>query len=142
MTHISFYYGVADRLQAAAQWLVRPGRRTMRIAILAAEREQAALDRLLWESPAIGFLPHCRATHRDANETAVLLADELSAIPHHECVLNLTDGIPAGFERFERMVEIISHHDSDRLPGRQRYRYYRDHGYQIENTDMSRGFSA
>ena len=37
--------------------------------------------------------------------------------PHHEVLVNLGDAeVPAGFERFERLVEVVTAHDeADRL---------------------------
>lgn len=140
MTHVTFLHNVPDRLRAAAEWLAFPAQRGTPIAVLATDAGLSTLDRMLWESPSTGFTPHCRAGHRDAAETRIVLTSDLSTIVHNACVLNLTDAIPSGFERFDRLIEIISRNDADRLPGRDRYRYYRDHGYQLENSDISRGF--
>lgn len=141
MTHVTFLHSVPDRFQAAAQWLALAEQRQTQIAVIAPEGSLALLERVLWEVPATGFTPHCRATHRNATETPVVLTSDLTEISHNSCVLNLTDEVPAGFERFDRLVEIISRNDADRLPGRERYRYYRDHGYQLQNTDKSQGFN-
>jgi DNA polymerase-3 subunit chi len=140
MTQISFFHGARDRLQAIAAWLGRAGGegRQVLVYVPAAERSEH-LDRLLWTHPATGFTPHCRANDPIAAETPVLLAAELDNPPHDFCLLNLSNEIPPGFSRFQQLIEIISVDDEDRLPGRERFRFYRERGYPLENRDISGG---
>lgn len=140
MTQISFFHGARDRLQAIAAWLGRAaseGRRVL-VYVPAGERSER-LDRLLWAHPATGFAPHCRADDKLAAETPIVLAAELEHPPHDGCLLNLSDEIPPGFSRFQQLIEIISVEDEDRLPGRERFRFYRERGYPLENRDISGG---
>lgn len=140
MTQISFFHGARNRLQAIAAWLVRAGGegRQVLVYVPAGERSEL-LDRLLWTHPATGFLPHCRAKDPLAPETPIILASELDTPPHDGCLLNLSDEIPPGFSRFQQLIEIISVEDEDRLPGRERFRFYRERGYPLENRDISGG---
>jgi DNA polymerase-3 subunit chi len=140
MTQISFFHGASDRLQAIAAWLVRAGSegRQVLVYVPAGDRSEQ-LDRLLWTHPATGFVPHCRASDPMAAETPILLAAELDDPPRDNCLLNLSNEIPPGFSRFQQLIEIISVDDEDRLPGRERFRFYRERGYPLENRDISGG---
>lgn len=140
MTQISFFHGARDRLQAVVAWLARAcsdGRQVL-VYVPAGERGEQ-LGRLLWTHPATGFLPHCRTSDPMAAETPILLAAELDNPPHDNCLLNLSNEIPPGFSRFQDLIEIISVEDEDRLPGRERFRFYRERGYPLENRDISGG---
>ncbi len=140
MTQISFFHGARDRLQAVVAWLARAcsdGRQVL-VYVPAGERSEQ-LGRLLWTHPATGFLPHCRTSDPMAAETPILLAAELDKPPHDKCLLNLSNEIPPGFSRFQHLIEIISVEDEDRLPGRERFRFYRERGYPLENRDISGG---
>lgn len=140
MTQISFLHGAHDRLQAVAQWLgiaSHQGRRVMVYVPVGERREQ--LDRLLWIHPANGFTPHCLADDKLAAETPVVLAAALEHPLHDECLLNLSDEIPPGFSRFQQLVEVVSTEESVRLPGRERFRFYRERGYPLEARDISGG---
>ncbi|MDI6747405.1 MAG: DNA polymerase III subunit chi [Rhodocyclaceae bacterium] len=148
MTHITFLHGAADRIQSAAQWLQKAwGERQLplpAILVYVPDAEQATrLDRLLWTQPPLAFLPHCRIDSPLAGETPVLLTDNLDrnpAAPHQEsCLLNLGNTLPATFSRFEHLVEIVSTDDADRLPARDRFKFYRERGYAIDNRDISGG---
>jgi len=140
MTKITFLHGAHDRLQAVAAWLGQAsnqGRRVLVYVPTGDRREQ--LDRLLWAHPATGFTPHCRADSNLAPETPIVLASALDQPLHDECLLNLSDEVPSGFSRFKELIEIVSIEDADRVPGRERFRFYRERGYPLETSDISGG---
>jgi len=59
-------------------------------------------------------------------------------VVHEQLLINLNAQCPAVFSRFERVIEIVSTDDADRELARERYRFYRDRGYEIRNHDMSK----
>ncbi len=140
MTEITFLHGARDRLQAIAAWLAHAGaeHKPVLVYVPAGERCEQ-LDRLLWTQPAIGFVAHCRADDKLAAETPVILASGLDNPLHDNCLVNLSDEIPPGFSRFRQLIEIVSAEDGDRLPGRARFRHYRERGYPLETRDISGG---
>ena len=101
--------------------------------------DAARLDRILWTQPQLSFLPHCRADSPLAAETPILLTDHLDNPPQESCLMNLGNELPANFSRFEHLVEIVSTDDRDRLPARERFKFYRDRGYPIDSQDISGG---
>lgn len=138
MTTVEFLHGAADRVQSAARWLQQAWGRRESVLVYAPDPEIAArLDRVLWTQPALSFLPHCASTSPLAAETPILLADRLDDPPHDGCLLNLSNTLPSSFSRFQHLVEIVSTDDADRLPARERFKFYRDRGYAIESRDIS-----
>lgn len=141
MTRICFYTNAADRLQAAAAWLAASWREHAPVRVFAPDAALAErLDRLLWTQSALAFLPHCTADSPLAEETPVVIASTLDPLSADHCLLNLSDEIPPGFSRFEELIEIISIDDRVRLPARERFRYYRERGYALENRNATDGF--
>lgn len=140
MTRILFFHGAADRVQFAAAWLEKLCLSGQQATVFAPRPEIAErLDRLLWQQPATGFLPHCRADSPLAEETPILIAERLESLSRHQRLLNLGDEVPAEFARFEELVEIVSTDESDKGPARERYRFYRERGYALDNQDVSGG---
>ncbi len=140
MTHIRFLHGAPDRLAAAAAWLRLAWQERRPVVVYAPLRQRAEqLDRLLWTQPATGFIPHCTADSPLAAETPIVLAASLDEPPHDGTLLNLADELPPGFSRFEEIVEIVSVDDADRLPARERFKFYRERGYPIDARDISGG---
>ena len=53
-------------------------------------------------------------------------------------LLNLSNDLPPGFSRFEDLVEVVSEDDAVRLPARERVKFYRDRGYEIQFRDLAK----
>jgi DNA polymerase-3 subunit chi len=140
VTRISFFHGASDRLQAAADWLARGREPRQRVVVyIPATDDMERMDRLLWTASPTGFTPHCRSDSPLAAETPIVLAAAIDATQHDECLVNLSHEIPPGFARFEHLVEVVSTADSDRIPGRERFRFYRERGYALEARDLAGG---
>lgn len=140
MTNVTFLHGAPNRLQAVVAWLAQAGLsgRSVLAYVPSAERSEQ-LDRLLWTHSATGFTPHCRSDDKLAAETPIILATDLDSPLHDGCLLNFSDEIPPGFSRFQQLIEIVSADDKNRLPGRERFRIYRERGYPLEARDISGG---
>ncbi len=141
MTRIRFYSNADDRLAAACAWLAASWRQQQTVVVFVPQADVAErLDRMLWMQPATAFLPHCAADAALAAETPVLIARRIEEVAQDACLLNLSDDVPPGFSRFEELVEIVSTDDAVRLPARERFRFYRERGYALENRNFADGF--
>jgi len=45
--------------------------------------------------------------------------------------------VPEGFERFERLIELVAQEDGDRQQARARWKHYADRGYAIQRHDLA-----
>ena len=52
-------------------------------------------------------------------------------------LVNLGAAVPEGFERFERLIEVVTVEDEDRQRARQRWKHYADRGYAITRHDLA-----
>ncbi len=141
MTSIDFYFNAGDRLDVACRLAGKALQQKKRVLIYAPQPDVAQkMDRLLWTSQAVSFLPHCAAHDPLAAETPVLFATD-DAVPAHACevLLNLSAECPPFFERHERLLEIDAQDDAERHAGRARFKFYRDRGYEIRNHDLAKG---
>jgi DNA polymerase III subunit chi len=140
MTSIDFYTHVADRLAVAAKLVAKAFAQHGSVRVLtpdAATTEQ--LDRWLWLNPAIGFLPHCRVASALASQTPIWV-DHVPDHPGPAAVLiNLDRTPPPFFSRFERLAEIVGAEAADAAAGRERYRYYRERGYELRTHNLGEG---
>ncbi|HJV49968.1 MAG TPA: DNA polymerase III subunit chi [Noviherbaspirillum sp.] len=133
MTRIDFHSNVPDKFVYACR-LVRKARgANCRIVLLTPDKSTLmALDQQLWTFSEQDFLPHVIAGDPLAANTPVILTDQDDAdLPHHQILINLSARTPTHFARFERMFEIISATDDDKIAGRERYRYYQQRGYPL-----------
>jgi DNA polymerase-3 subunit chi len=135
MTRIDFYTGSSDKLRTACQLshkAMQNGRRTVISLPDAASME--ALDRLLWHYPDTAFIPHSSTD----SGTAVFLSYNNEQFPHHDLLISLHNECQPFFSRFERTIEIIGTDESDSRSGRERYKFYRDRGYELRHFDLSK----
>jgi DNA polymerase-3 subunit chi len=139
VTTIDFYFNAQDRLQVACRLAGKALAQKKRMLIYAPEPELAGrIDRMLWTWPATGFVPHCGVRDPLAAETPVLIGTEPEAPAGCDLLLNLGQDCPPHFERFERLLEVVSAEDAERQAGRGRYRFYLERGYRIANHDLAK----
>lgn len=142
MTQIDFYTHVGNKLQVACKLTAKAHAQGLRVAVLCADATAAQnFDRMLWSASPLTFVPHCQASHPLAPRTPVVIAHEDNqqdmTSSHDEVLLNLRDEWPPAFSRFQRLIEIVSQDDADRLSARTRFKFYRDRGYDIRTHDLS-----
>ncbi|MEP7043302.1 MAG: DNA polymerase III subunit chi [Dokdonella sp.] len=104
--------------------------------ILARSREQAeTLDEKLWEFDENAFIPHQIVGDGDDDAvTAVLIVPPDAATPDRSLVINLRDECAAGL--FERVLEVIPADEAERLGSRERWKTYRQAGFEVAKHDM------
>lgn len=140
MTTIDFYFNADDRFQVACRLAGKALVQKKRMLIYAPEPEAASrIDKLLWTWPAIGFVPHCAPHDPLAAHTPVLVASDPGEVGDCGLLLNLGAQCPPHFERFERLLEVVSTDAAEREAGRERYRFYQARGYKISNHDLAAG---
>lgn len=133
MTRIDFHTNIADKLSYACRLARKAYGARARLVLLAEDAAQAAaLDEALWSLSETDFLPHVMAGDPLAAQTPIIVtASEDAELPHHEMLINLTRRTPAGFERFQRVFEIISTDEDDAAAGRKRYVAYKQQAYPL-----------
>ena len=137
MTEISFYTFADNKLDVARKLAAKAYSQGKQVMIYAPEPEVAdAIDRLLWTTPALSFLPHCRDSDAVSADTPVLIGANAAALAQADVMINLHHDWPPAFARFERLLEIVGQDKSDREQGRVRYRFYQERGYAITPIDL------
>ncbi|MCR4297928.1 MAG: DNA polymerase III subunit chi [Gallionella sp.] len=137
MTKIDFYTGSADKLRTACQLSNKAMQNGVRVA-LSTPVAIDALDKLLWHYPATAFIPHCRSDAEQAAQWPVVLNSGNDSFPHYDLLISLHDECAPFFSRFERVIEIVSHDTEDSRLGRERFKFYRDRGYELSHIDLSK----
>lgn len=138
MTQIDFYTHVDDKLKTACRLASKAFSHGLRVMVFCPDAETAQrYDRLLWTTPAISFVPHCFPGDPLAPVTPVIVDYDGGDLVHDQVLLNLRAEWPPFFGRFQRLVEIVSDEEEDRRAARERYKFYRDRGYDIRTHDLS-----
>lgn len=137
MTEITFYTFADNPLDVARRVASKAYRQGKQVMLYAPDPAVAdTLDRLLWTTPPLGFVPHCGDGDALAGETPVLIGAHPDALCRADVLVNLDAVQPPGFARFERLIEIVGMDDAARQRGRERYRFYQSRGYALETHDL------
>ena len=137
MTKVDFYTGVDDKLRTACTLSHKAMQNGLRVLLHTPEEATAAtVDKLLWQHPALAFMPHCRSHEKAASEMPVVIDHHGENFPHNEILINLHTACLPFFSRFGRVIEIVSRDETDARLGRERFSFYRDHGYEMRHFDL------
>lgn len=137
MTEISFYFNVKDRETALCQLVGKALMQGQRIIVLTgSEAASSAIDRLLWEIPPAGFLPHCSADADFAAETPIIVDHRVEIITPRDILFNWTERIAPRFTEYARLIEIVDSDEALKAAARVRWAAYKAQGYTPSATDM------
>jgi DNA polymerase-3 subunit chi len=139
MTVIAFHFNAPDRLAYVCRLLRKAVGSGAKVVVIGMAETLEQLDAVLWTFSPVDFVPHCYLTS-DAQLVAaspVILAASTDSVPHQEVLLNLGHKVPNGFEKFERVIEIVTLNDEDRQLARSRWKHYADAGYTISRHDLT-----
>jgi DNA polymerase III subunit chi len=97
-----------------------------------------ALDDLLWTFNERSFIPHkvCVDEHSMDPATKVHLTALPAILPAADLLVNLSARLPAHWERYPRIAEIIDADEDRRRLGRERFKTYRDLKVTLETHQL------
>lgn len=138
MTEVAFHFGAPNKLEYAGRLLRKAVGRGARLVVLGSNELVRRLDAHLWAQSPTEFLAHCVDGDPSASRSPVVLASALHAgLPADRVLLNLSDVVPDGFDRFDRVIEVVSHDEEDRLAARARWKHYTQRGIAIQKHDLN-----
>jgi DNA polymerase-3 subunit chi len=142
MTRIDFYLlGSGDprsRLVTACRLIEKAFRQGHKVYLhTASEEETRILDDLLWTFRQGSFVPH--ELHPGASaEAPVIIGHGSAPETMADVLVNLSPEVPAGFDRFARLAELIDQDEAVKRAGRRRYKIYQEQGHEIQTHHLDR----
>ena len=139
MTEVAFHFNAPDSLAYACRLLRKAVGSGAKVVVTGPPDTLRELDALLWTFSATDFVPHCLADS-EAHVVAaspVVLATSIASPAHQQVLLNLGRLVPEGFDRFERVIELVGQDEQQRQLARARWKQYTDRGYAITRHDLT-----
>jgi DNA polymerase-3 subunit chi len=138
MIRIDFYVLQApspdERLQFAVRVVEKAWLQNCKVVIRAADAAMADdLDMLLWRIKPESFIPHSRDP---VTADPVSIRLDIHNPPHKELLINLAEGVPDGFEHFQRLAEIVVQVPAVLTATRLNFSHYRDRGYSVNTHKL------
>ena len=101
----------------------------------------ARLDETLWTFSDTSFVAHDRisGSARARCKTHLALTTELEnqlMEQHYDVLVNLSAAVPGCCHHFARIADIVEVDEDARVAGRNRFRQYRDEGFEIKTHSL------
>lgn len=141
MTQVDFY--ILQDTRPAAQTLLtcrlteKAFKQGHQVYINTASGQQLKqLDDLLWTFRDGSFLPHGVYEAAAATPHPVLLGHAIEPEGPSDVLVNLSNEVPPFFGRFNRVAELVGGNEEQRQSARERYRFYKDRGYNLDTHKL------
>jgi len=97
-----------------------------------------SLDSALWSFRQGSFIGHERLGVEALEEPlpAVLIGQSEPPLAYQQILINLGLDVPPFFSRFERVLEIVDADTAAKAKSRERYKFYRDRGYELATHNL------
>jgi DNA polymerase-3 subunit chi len=97
------------------------------------------MDGALWSFRQGSFIGHEKHFGQNIEEPQppVLIGAGEPPETHHQILINLGAEVPAFFSRFERVLEIVEGDAGRRAKSRERYKFYKDRGYELNTFEQN-----
>jgi DNA polymerase-3 subunit chi len=141
MTEVAFHFNAPDKLGYACRLLRKAVANGAKVVVTGEPGLLRELDIALWTFSPLDFVPHCyegASAQAIVEASPVVLADTARHAPHQQVLVNLGAAVPEGFERYERLIEVVTIEEDDRQQARRRWKHYADRGYAITRHDRAR----
>jgi DNA polymerase-3 subunit chi len=140
MTEVAFHFNAPDRLGYACRLLRKAYLKGARLQVLADPSLAAALDQQLWLMTGVEFVPHCRSdapTPLLARSPIVIGSQVTDPAGSGHVLVNLSDALPEGFQRFARVIEVVTADPPVRSLARERWKQYKAAGHDPQHLDLN-----
>ncbi|HEB57446.1 MAG TPA: DNA polymerase III subunit chi [Gammaproteobacteria bacterium] len=146
MTRIDFYLLNSHQADASERTACRLTEKayTLRHAIYIhthSQQQATQLDKLLWTFRDGSFIPHHLHGEDESHNSPVVIGHQTRAneelATQHQLLINLAQTVPPFFSRFERVAEIVGVDEQQREAARERFRFYRQRGYELQTHELA-----
>jgi DNA polymerase-3 subunit chi len=144
VTQVDFYILDSDsdeaRLRVACKIVDKATQLDHHVFIHSTSDDEARqIDELLWTFSQGSFIPHRilrGELTRPGPEPVLIGVNQPPAPGRWDVLINLAAEVPEFFSRYARVAEVVDANTVRREQSRERYRFYRDRGYQLNTHQV------
>jgi len=143
LTEIAFHFNAPDRLGYVCRLLRKAVGGGAKVVVTGPVDVLDQLDGALWMLSPTDFIPHCGPEAGSAvlAKSPVVLVPSVQEAQFFDVLVNLGASIPDGFDRFGRLIEVVTLNEVDRKEARGRWKYYADAGFRLIRHDVQKAVS-
>ena len=126
------------RLQFACRLIEKAYKSKHRIYIHTDDQKDAhELDEMLWTYREDSFLPHNLYGDGPEPTPPIQIGFAVTPLKQRDILINLSSEIPAFFQQFNRILEIVSNVPATQESARERFKQYRGQGFELNTHKLS-----
>lgn len=142
VTEVVFHFNVAEKRIHACRLLRKAYLQGARLLAVAEPQDLDPLDAALWTLAVRDFIPHARLSDPlevQAHSPILLMGEWPTEAPQlpDRVLVNLSSAFLSGFDRFVRVIEVVSREQPDRERARERWKVYRAAGIEPSHHDFT-----
>ena len=133
MTNVQFIFNVKDKSLLLHRLLLKNIQKKKTSLVFCGDQSEIlALSKNLWANSEINFLPHS-VNKLYENEMIVLSDDRIDFMD--DTLINFSSSIINGFNRYLKLIELVSDDEKTKEKARNRFKFYKDCGYKVNSVD-------
>lgn len=142
MTRVEFYSSELENNQMPhthlCEVISRAYRKGQKVFVHAENRRLAEkIDELLWTQDSKSFLPHQLVDEDPDTKPPIEIGFGQEPTIQPDVLINLSNDVPLFFSRFNWVFEYAYGDDEKKEKARERFRFYRERGYQLNHRKIS-----
>jgi len=139
---VAFHFNVPEKLAYACRVVRKAVGLEQKVWVVTPPDQLQALNELMWSFSKLDFIAHASASAPSEvlKHSPVVLAQSPQDLPDphsFDVLLNLDDAVPSHYERFARVIEVVSLDEQDKHSARARWKHYQQAGCAITRHDLS-----
>jgi len=139
---VAFHFNVPEKLAYACRVVRKAVGLEQKVWVVTPPDQLQALNELMWSFSKLDFIAHASASAPSEvlKHSPVVLAQSPQDLPDphsFDVLLNLDDAVPSHYERFARVIEVVSLDEQDKHTARTRWKHYQQAGCAITRHDLS-----
>jgi len=136
LTNVQFIFNVKDKSVLLHSLLLQNLQKKKASLVFCGDQsETKALSENLWSSSGINFLPHI-VNKPYENEMIILSDDRIDWMD--DTLINFSTSMIVGFNRYLKLVELVTDDEKNKAKARDRFKFYKDCGYKVNSIDEKR----
>jgi len=141
MTRIDFYIlkeqNPTARFPFACRLIEKAYQRGHKVYVhTGSEKDAHLMDDLLWTQRDESFIPHNLFGEGPTPPPPIQIGFTDNPSGFNDVLINLGESIPAFYDRFKRVIEIVPSDDELRDKSRENYRLYREKGHELKSHNI------
>ncbi len=136
MTQVIFYSSITEKSHALLALVQRAlAKKNLVTVSVESEAQAETFAKVLWEHEKTSFLPNAQVDAHLAKQTPIVFDWQQNQLCHDDILINLSQKQLTVFSRFRQLIELVGTDELDKEQARERFRFYRDRGYQIKHFE-------